>query len=169
MNNLIKKITKTGLIAGTLDILAASIYFFIKTGNNPSVILKYISSAIFGKAAFDGGNIMVITGLILHYLIAFIFTIFFFLVFSRIKGLSKNNILAGILYGIFIWVIMNLIVIPLSNIPNRPINIVNAIINLIILIVCVGIPVSFLASTFYKNNLKSKADPYAVSNNAATS
>ncbi len=153
MNNLSSRIVKAGLIVGTLDILSAFIYYFIKTGKKDfESILKYIASAIFGKEAFAGGSLMILTGLALHYIIAFTFTIFFFWLFTKIKILSKNKILTGIVYGIFIWVIMNLVVVPLSNITRRPFNLNNAIINALILIICIGIPLSFIANGFYKKN-----------------
>ena len=150
MNNLVSKIIKAGVIVGTLDILSAFIYYFIKTGKNPLNILLFIASGLFGKEAFTGGNMMMMLGLILHYFIAFAFTIFFFWIFPRIKGFANNKLLTGIVYGIFIWVVMNLAVVPLSNISSRPFDVTNAIINVVILIVCIGIPLSYLASRFYK-------------------
>ncbi len=153
MKNLVYKIIKTGVLVGTLDILTAFIYFFIKTGGNPLNVLKFVASGIFGKEAFSGGNLMLLSGLILHYFIAFAFTMFFFWLFPKIKVFSINRMLTGIIYGIFIWVIMNLVVVRLSKIPIRPFNIVNALINLIILIICIGIPLSFMANTFYKKQI----------------
>ena len=51
------KILQAGLIVGTLDILSAFIYYFIKSGKtNFLVIFKFIASGIFGKAAGDGGT-----------------------------------------------------------------------------------------------------------------
>ncbi len=151
MNSLISKTIKAGLIVGTLDILSAFIYYFMKTGEKGVFnVLKFVASGVFGKAAFSGGNKMIIAGLVLHYIIAFAFTIFFLWLFPKIKAFSKNRILTGIVYGIFIWIVMNLVVVPLSNIGIGPFTIVNALINVIILTVCIGIPLSFMASTFYK-------------------
>jgi len=150
MNKLLSRITTAGLIVGTLDILSAFIYYYIKTGKNPLLILQYIASGIYGKEAFSGGSTMMLTGLVLHYVIAMAFTIFFFWIFPKIKDLSKNKIMTGIFYGIFIWVVMNRAIVPLSKIPNAPFNIVNALINAAILIICIGIPLSFMANAFYK-------------------
>jgi hypothetical protein len=151
MNSLISKTIKAGLIVGTLDILSAFIYYFMKTGEKGVFnVLKFVASGVFGKAAFSGGNKMIIAGLVLHYIIAFAFTIFFFWLFPKIKAFSKNIILPGIVYGIFIWIVMNLVVVPLSNIGIGPFTIVNALINVIILIVCIGIPLSFMANAFYE-------------------
>lgn len=151
MTGNIFKIIKSGLLVGTLDILSAFIYYFIKTGNNDVFnVLKYVASGLFGKEAFSGNNGMIIAGLLLHYIIAFAFTLFFFWLFSKIKVLSKNKIMTGIFYGIFIWMIMNLVVVPLSSIGNQPFDTLNATINMLILIACIGIPLSFMANNFYK-------------------
>lgn len=151
MNNKSSTIIKAGLLVGTLDILSAFIYYFIKTGKKDVFnVLKYVASGLFGKEAFSAGNGMIIAGLLLHYMIAFAFTLFFFRLFPKIKVFSTNKILTGIFYGIFIWMVMNLVVVPLSGIGNRPFDIVNATINVLILIICIGIPLSFMANNFYK-------------------
>jgi|SRR5450432_1437675 hypothetical protein len=152
MKPLTAKIIKAGLIVGTLDILSAFIHVCIKTGS-PHIpdILKFIASGIFGKDASSGGIGMVLAGLVFHYVIAFTWTIFFFWLYPKIKAASKNRIWTGIVYGIFVWVVMNLVVVPLSNIPHRDFNIWNALINTIILMVCVGLPLSFMASVHFKH------------------
>lgn len=158
MNNLSSTVLKAGVIVGTLDILSAFIYYFIATGDtNVFTVLKYIASGLFGKEAYAGGITMILTGLFLHYVIAFSFTIFFFWLHPKIDLLAKYKLLTGIMYGIFIWIIMNLLVVPLSRIPNRPLTLVNALINVAILIVCIGIPLSFMAYAHYRRgNLSPK-------------
>jgi hypothetical protein len=44
-----------------------------------------------------------------------------------------------------------MLVVPLSQIGPRPFNLSNAIINALILIVCIGIPLAFIAGKFYRN------------------
>src|ERR1700679_2504981 len=67
----------TGLIAGSLDALAA---LFILSHGNATSIFKFISSRIYGKEAFAGGDAMVILGIALHYFIAFFVTPFYFFI-----------------------------------------------------------------------------------------
>lgn len=155
MHKLTSTIIKAGLIVGTLDILSAFVYVFLKTGKFiPFAIFKFIASGIFGNPALSGGTIIILAGLVLHYVIAFAFTIFFFWLYPKVKALSKNKVVTGILYGIFIWMLMNLIVVPLSNVAARPFNITNAIINVLILIVLIGLPLSYMAAKFYKQTLQ---------------
>lgn len=150
MKNLFSKILPAGLIVGTLDISAAFLYYFIKTGKNPLNVLTFVASGFFGKDALTAGSTMMVAGLLFHYLIAFSFTALFFLLYPKIKAFSKSIIATGIAYGLFVWAVMNLIIVPLSNVAPRPLNATNAIINAIILIICIGIPLSFMANAFYK-------------------
>jgi hypothetical protein len=154
MKNKYQEIFKAWLLVGTMDILAAFILVYIRTGKLIIAgILKFIASGLFGKQALTGGRRMILAGLVLHYIIAFIFTIFFFQIFPKIKFLSANRIITGILYGIFVWSIMNLIVVPLSAVASRPVNLTNAVINIFILIIAIGIPLSFMASAYYKRKI----------------
>ncbi|TDH28632.1 hypothetical protein EXU57_00715 [Segetibacter sp. 3557_3] len=143
------RIFQAGLVVGTLDITAALLYYFVKTGNNPVLILKYIASALFGKAAYSSGNKMIVAGLALHFIIAFAFTLLFFLIYQAFNLLRRSILLTGIIYGLFIWVVMNLIVVPLSKIPAQPFNLENRIANMIMLNVCIGLPLSYMAANYY--------------------
>src|ERR1700759_2368487 len=145
------KILQAGLIAGTLDILSAFIYYYIKSGKtNFLVIFKFIASGIFGKAAGEGGANMILAGFILHYAIAFAFTIFFFWLYPKVNVMSKNRVVTAVVYGLFVWSVMNLIVVPLSNTVHRPFKIEGALINMGILILCIGFPLSFIANAFFR-------------------
>jgi len=145
------KILQAGLIVGTLDILSAFIYYYIKTGKtNFLVIFKFIASGIFGKEAGAGGTAMILAGFILHYAIAFSFTIFFFWLYPKVKVMSRNRIVTAIVFGLFVWTLMNLVVVPLSNTVHRPFKIEGAIINMCILIICIGLPLSFIANAFFR-------------------
>ena len=127
------------LVVGTLDLTAAYIDFYIASGKNPfTIVPKYISSAVLGMG--------------LHYIIAAIFTIFFFLIYPRLGELKSRRFLLGILYGIFMWSVMRFIVVPASNAPLQPpIEWDKALRAISILIVMIGLPLSFIAYAYYKS------------------
>jgi hypothetical protein len=150
--SLLLMILATGLLAGLLDGLAAIIQYSIKVGKNPANIFKFIASGVFGKEAFAGGDTMVLYGLLFHFLIAGLFTAFFFLVFPKIKWLGENKVAAGILYGIFVWTVMNMLVLPLSNTRPLPFYAGKALVAVLILIACVGLPLSLIANKYYRKN-----------------
>jgi len=139
----------SGVVVATLDILAAILFFVLDTGKNPVIVLNYIASGIFGKAALTGDVSMAVWGLLLHYLIAFIFTILFFLLYVRIPFLQKNKWVTAVIYGIFVWIIMNLVVVPLSRVPASGFNLAKALRGAAILIVCIGLPLASIASKYY--------------------
>src|SRR3954469_2142990 len=146
----LKPILLSGLIVGTLVILAAITDFYSSTGKPPANIFKYIASAVLGMDAFSGGTGMILLGLLLHYIVAFSFTIFFFYLYSKYATwMSSNRIVTGILYGIFIWVIMNRIVVPLSMAPKGGTFVPWKAVKAATILICmIGLPLSFLASRF---------------------
>lgn len=140
----------TGLLAGTLDILAAVIRYTIRTGNSPVRLLEFIASAVFGREeAFSGNTMMGVWGLTFHYLIAFTWTVIFFLAYPRTRLLRGNKFITAIAYGAVIWLIMNLIVLPLSRIPAAPFDLKQVIIGALILMAFVGLPISIMANRYY--------------------
>ncbi len=148
-------ILSAGFLVGTLDILSAFVDYYIATGNNPLFVLKYIASGAFGESAFTGGSGMMLIGLVFHYCFAFFFTILFFWLYPRIDFLSRNKIITGIVYGIFIWMIMNLVVVQLCKAPHASIREMKAekiLKSAVILIVMIGLPLSFIAGKYYLNN-----------------
>jgi hypothetical protein len=143
-----------GLLVGTLDITAACIQFYLKTGKGPEPVLRYISSGAFGQDAFAGGNSMIFWGLFFHYLIAMSFTFFFFWLAKSFPVILKIKMLTAVLYGIFMWIVTQLIVVPLSIIPSRPITASGALIAISILIVCIAIPLAWIAGSRFNSNKK---------------
>lgn len=146
--NFWKTVLGAGLLAGGLDIAAALIQFYIKTGKDPLIVLKYIASAVFGSDAYKSDG-MAVWGLLFHFIVAFIWTILFFLIYPKLRLLSWNRVVTGILYGIFIWIMMNRIVVPLSNAATGEFDIKQAAIAVLILICAVGLPLSFIAHRYY--------------------
>ncbi|MCC6280636.1 MAG: DUF1440 domain-containing protein [Saprospiraceae bacterium] len=140
-----KTIVLAGIVAGAMDILAAIlVYAIIKQATTPTLILQFIASGVFGKAAFAGGATMAFYGLIFHFLIAFSFAAVYALAFPHIAFLSKQKVPAGLLYGVLVWIVMNLTVLPLAfhNMPTFQLE--GSLISIIILMLCVGLPISLI-------------------------
>ncbi len=172
--DMFRAISLTALLTGTLDILSAFVKFYIDsdqgaklkmapggeaapvsfltfmTNGGPDRILKYIASGVFGKDAAISNTLLITWGTVFHFTIAFLFTAFLFLIYPKLAAWLKNKFITGFVYGIFIWAIMNLLVVPLSNIPERPFDITQAVIAAFILIGMIGIPAALIADSFYK-------------------
>lgn len=140
-----------GLIVGTLDILSASIQTLIN-GRNPVGMLKFVASGVFGPEALTGPDSYAAFGLFFHFCIAMIWTIIFFFLYPRIAVMRKNKVMTGVVYGIFVQIIMSQIVLRLANTPPLPFRLKGQLIAAGILIVAIGIPLAFLADRYYKKN-----------------
>ena len=147
----IRAILVIGFIAAALDILAAFfVYSFIMNVVTPSRILQGIAAGVFGKKIIGNEVVMSMIGLLFHFIIAYGFTLGYFLIYPYVKLLQRNSIVSGIFYGIFVWLIMNLIVLPLSNAYHAPFSLMPALRSVLILILCVGLPISIFTSNYYK-------------------
>ena len=102
------------LVAGTLDILAAVTYYPLTTGVRPAAILRGIASGVLGARAFDGGAATAALGLLLHYVIALIWTMAFLLAARRLEPLTRHPIPA-----IAALILMFCIGLPIAGIIGR--------------------------------------------------
>ncbi len=153
----VQKILLAGLLVGTLDILSAFVDYYIATGKGPAGVLNYVASGVFGKDALADNGSMWILGLFFHYIIAIAFTFFFFWLYPKLGLMYKNRIITAFIYGLFIWMVMNLVVVRLSNAPHAPLSAINPLKALkayLILVVMIGVPLSFIAHKLYNAGLK---------------
>lgn len=150
--NLYRSIIKTGLIAGTLDISAAIVSYYIRFGKGPEGIFRYIARAAFGDVAKTGGAEYIVAGILFHYLIAFSFTIAFFLLYPLIKkNFSPYIILTGLVYGIIVWCIMNLLIVPSTKITPGILTATSITREMLILMCCIGLPIAIFTKRHYSH------------------
>ena len=101
------------LTVGVLDILDAFIFFGLR-GARPVGILQSIASGVLGRAAYQGGLRTAALGLLLHFVIAFGVVATYLLATRLIPALNRRPWLYGLLYGVVVYAVMNLVVVPLS-------------------------------------------------------
>lgn len=140
----------TGLLAGFLDGVVATLLYLARGNKKPGALFQYIASAVYGKAAFAGGGRMAFMGLFFHFLIALAFVSFYFVLYPHISWLGTYPLAAAVVYGLLVWVIMNLGVLPLSKAAPRPFSWVFALINMLILMVTIGLPAAYLARQYFQ-------------------
>lgn len=139
----------TGWLVGSLDIAAALLHYVIVTGNDAAIVLQYIASSIYGNEAFAGGEKMLVAGFVIHFGIAFFFTMLFFIIYPFVKLQARNPMITGILYGCFIWIVMNLLVLPLTRVDQGTFELLTVLTGILILIIAIGIPLSLVAKKYY--------------------
>jgi hypothetical protein len=102
-----------GLIAAVLDIAYAIIFFGFR-GVSAQRILQSVASGILGARAYEGGNSTALLGFALHFALMVVIALIFYVAARRIGWVTKRPYLAGALYGVTVYWVMNLVVVPLS-------------------------------------------------------
>jgi hypothetical protein len=104
------------LLCGVLDITAAFVQSWMQAGRPPAAVLKGIASALWGRAALDGGAGMATIGLFMHFTVALTATLVFYGLSRRIAFLRTAPLLVvGPLYGVVVFATMNYGTIPLLS------------------------------------------------------
>lgn len=133
-----------GLTVGVLDILEAIVFWGFR-GVSPVRVFQGIASGLLGRDSFSGGAPTAILGAILHFFIAFMAVKFYFLVSEWISALRQRPLLWGPIYGVSVYLVMYLIVLPLSAARAPAFGAVNVANGLFAHIFCVGIPAALFA------------------------
>ena len=94
-----------GLVAGTVDIAAASLINMI----DPLVILRAIASGLLGRAAFAGGLPVSLLGLVLQWAMSLLIAAIFVLAAQRLAWMRQRWVAAGLAYGLVVFVVLVLI------------------------------------------------------------
>lgn len=133
------------LIAGSLDILSAFIIYALLGKATVLQVLQAIASAALGRsAAFTGGWLTGLCGLFFHYFIAFCFSLAYVYLFAQLSFIRRFNVTCGLLYGVVVWVIMNLVVLPLSRYPAVKLTMKSTLISMLVLVCCIGLPIALI-------------------------
>ena len=148
ISNAYQAITLGGLLAGTLDILAAFVNSGLR-GASPTRILQAIASGLLGKDAFNGGTAAAALGLVLHFFIAMTATAVYYAASRKLKVLVDHAVVCGLAYGIPVYLVMNLVVLPLSAVPFKPPHTLDAVVTAaLILMFCVGLPIGLVVRRY---------------------
>jgi hypothetical protein len=109
------------LAVGLLDAGDGVAFLWLSAGKNPVQVLQYIASGALGDSAFSGGLMAAGIGLLLHFLISLVVVALFVAAYQRSETVRNWASPVGLVYGITVWLVMNLIVLPLSGVPRSPI------------------------------------------------
>ena len=138
-----------GLIAGTLDITAAFITSALR-GGTPLRLLRFIAGGLLGPAAFQGGPGTAALGLALHFLIATSWAAVYYAASRKLPLLVRQAVVCGLLYGIAVWCVMNLVILPLSALPKPTFTLSGVLIGATILMFCIGLPIALIVRRYSK-------------------
>lgn len=139
---LLRPILMGGAIAGTLDLTSAFITFGL---GNPRVI----AAGLLGTQAIHGGAGTWILGVFLHYFIAFSAAATYCFSSRRLDFLRDHWLVCGLFFGIAVFLVMNLIVLPLCAFHYfGPYQWKGLVQGLIAHMIIIGLPISFSLRKF---------------------
>jgi hypothetical protein len=119
-NSLLRSIVLGGMFIFIIQIIHQWIVVTLIQKTPFILIWQYIASGLLGDAAFAGGMATALLGVFFHLIISFAVAAVFILAANRIPLLRRNVIVGSLLYGFGVFIVMNMIVTPLSATPPIP-------------------------------------------------
>ena len=135
-----------GLIIGTADAIIYHWFISSVLGGYPlTAVYQYIASGVLGESAFAGGIATALLGVLFHFIVSFVVAGVFILSANRISFLRRYPIVGSLLYGFGVFIVMNMIVTPLSAAPPLPAPTTpQLIVNILDHILVIGLPLGIL-------------------------
>jgi hypothetical protein len=144
----LKAILLGGLSAGILDITAASVNSWLRSGRGPISTFQSVAGGLYGAETFNGGYRTAALGLALHFFIALTAAAVYYTASRKLKFMIRQPVLSGVLYGVAVWLFMYLIVLPLSAWKVSTYTFSSVATGILIHIFCVGLPIALIARRF---------------------
>ena len=149
MNNnfrALRAIVTAGLVVGALDISSAFVIWW-QRGVAVQRGLQGIAAGLLGAKSYEGGLATAGLGLAIHFFIAFVVVTIFYLASRKISALTKQPFVAGVFYGIGVYMVMYWIVLPTAFSTFRH-RLSNELIELAIHICLIGLPTAFMVRRY---------------------
>ena len=150
LRNALKPVLVGGLIAGTLDLTAACVSAWLRSGTTPIRVAHFIASGAIGQSsAFAGGYKSALLGVAFHFLIATVATAVFYLASRGLHLLIQWPVPMGLLYGVLVYLFMNFVVLPRSAITQRGTPTLSSrVIAALIIMFFVGLPIALIVRRY---------------------
>ncbi|WP_417236974.1 hypothetical protein [Bizionia paragorgiae] len=146
-----------GIFIGAVDAIFAVIHAYFFSKALPSQVFTYVASGIFGAEAFNLGYAMVFWGILFHFTIAILWSLFFLNFIFPISFVRKNFISYGCLFGLVMYAVMNFIVVPLSNTPPINSKFIPTL-AMVLIHILLGFFMAYLGKTHYPNGLSNNSN-----------
>ena len=144
MTDALQTIIVATAICGILDAAAATTQA-ATLGIPPQRVWQSVASGLMGPVALEKGWHSGIIGLALHFAISFIIATIYIFASLRFPFLLQHPLIAGALFGIGVYAVMNYVVLPLSRRPKRNFHLKFALTQLVIHIFIVGWSIALTA------------------------
>jgi hypothetical protein len=131
--------------------LAAIVVFHSRFNLRPGQVMQFIASGVYGPSSFTGGMTTIIAGIFFHFLIAYILAVFYFFAFPQISFLRTQPVISGLNFGFGIWLVMNILVIPMSRIQSLPFDAGLVAVSIVWHMILVGLPVALITKKHFSH------------------
>ena len=135
-------------LCGTLDIVFAMILTLMRDREIPNM-LRFVASGPFPRAT-DWGTSGAALGLAVHFTLMAIMVAWFMVAARNVPALTDKPWLAGLIYGLITYVVLNLIVVPLRFPAAWPPKAMAIGTQLFAHIVLVGLPTAYIARRYLR-------------------
>jgi uncharacterized membrane protein YagU involved in acid resistance len=132
-----------GLLAATLDIVYACVFWAIQASVPPGRILQSVAAGLLGESSFRGGSGTAAFGLLLHYLIALVMASAYYAIARQWPQIRRRWIVAGLAYGLLLYLTMQFVVVPLSRAGSPPQDTLWITLSVVVHAVLVGMPIAY--------------------------
>src|SRR5215467_11250283 len=148
-----RAILTAGLVVGVLDISSAFVIWW-QRGIGARRGLQGIAAGLLGANSFNGGLVTAGLGLLLHFLVAFVVVIVFYLVSRKIEFLTLHAVASGALYGICVYIVMYWFVLP-TVFPTFRHRLGNELLAIVIHISLIGLPCALIVRRYSQQTRQS--------------
>ena len=135
-----------GLVAGTTNLIAGGAIY----GGTLTHGLQLIASGVLGAPAFSGGAATAVLGACLHYTISIVAAGLYCEIARRESRLRQHWLVGGIVFGVIAYLVMNLIVVPLSNAANPDFSAAMVAKELVAHTVMFGLPIAGIVALYFR-------------------
>jgi hypothetical protein len=117
--NALSRVARAGVLTGVTDGLFSSVLSVAFYHSTVQRLFQGVASTLLGAEAFNGGALTFAIGVLMHFGVAFGWSVVFLLIAGRAKWVRRlldsphGVVKVASLYGPFIWMVMSLAVIPI--------------------------------------------------------
>lgn len=136
-----------GAVAGITNLVAAGAIF----GGTMAHGFQMIASGLLGQEAFSGGFRAAILGAVLHFAISMAAAALYVWAALRHRALLRHWLVGGVLFGVLAYLVMNLVVVPLSHAASPDFSFGMIVKELVAHTILFGVPIAGIVRAFARN------------------
>ncbi|HYP15090.1 MAG TPA: hypothetical protein VEQ63_14270, partial [Bryobacteraceae bacterium] len=128
--------------------ISYALIFYGLRGTKPMTLFQSIASGLLGRSAYKGGMQAATLGAILHFVIALGAAAVYYAASRKVAILTSRPVMSGMAFGAGVWLVMNLLVLPLSQFGPVRFQLDSVLWGLAAHMVLIGVPIALSVQRF---------------------